>query len=739
MSLTLGLHSALSGLSVAQKGIDLTSNNIANVNTEGYTKKIFTQESIVVEGRGAGVSTTSYKRNVDESLLKDLLQSGTTLGALSAKNSYLGKLEDYFGDPESNTSVSHYVTNMITAFQSLATDVSDITTQTEAIDAAQQLTERMNALSEQIQSLRLDADKQISEDVDEINSLLEKIDELNDQIVRTDNIGAYSSDDYKDQRDSALNRLGQLIDISYFTRTTGEVVILTTGGKTLLDKDPVTVSHQEASMFSSTTSYSGGTVNGIYAGKYDITTEIKSGEIGGLLEMRDEILPKLQAELDELSSSFITEVNAIHNQGTTYPDTPYAITGTRTFIDTTTNNGTTPAQSISIDDGDVRITLFNDDGSQYATTTLKGDLGFASGVIYDASGHDPDTMCQTIQDWLRDPTGPNLTTATVKVDDNGKLSIDLGNSDYGIGFLDTATSILGSEAQDATIGFDANGDGTNDQTYSGFSSFFGLNDFFIVDSETCYYDSSILSLDYNPHMTTNTTLQFSNAEEGVNFGSVAIYPYDTITSIGNRINSDVSLEDKVKAELVQEGAGYRIRITGENGEQLEITEAVPQTGLLSKLGMEPSEAVAATSFHVRNDIAASPGKVSSGSVLYDSGSGEYFLSSADNSVATKMAEKLSSNITFESAGGITTNTMSFAEYSSSIISKTATLIDNNQSLMDSQSALTDSLTIKAAEISDVNLDEELSQLIVYQQSYSAAAKVISTLVEMLDTLNDMVR
>ena len=158
--------------------------------------------------------------------------------------------------------------------------------------------------------------------------------------------------------------------------------------------------------------------------------------------------------------------------------------------------GTSTTQGISIDEGDVRITIFNDDGSQYATTTLKGDLGFSSGAIYDASGFDTATMCQTIQDWLRDPTGPNLSAATVKIDDNGKLSIDLGDSDYGIGFLDTSSSILGSDAQDATIGFDANGDGTSDQTYQGFSNFFGLNDFFIVDSETCYYDSSIIPLDF---------------------------------------------------------------------------------------------------------------------------------------------------------------------------------------------------------------------------------------------------
>ena len=51
-----------------------------------------------------------------EVITKDLLQSGTTLGALTAKNSYLNRLQDYFGDPESNTSISHYVTNLQTAF-----------------------------------------------------------------------------------------------------------------------------------------------------------------------------------------------------------------------------------------------------------------------------------------------------------------------------------------------------------------------------------------------------------------------------------------------------------------------------------------------------------------------------------------------------------------------------------------------------------------------------------------------
>ena len=72
MSLNLVLTSAISGLSTAQAGLDVVSNNIANVNTEGYTRKVFVPESVVLSGQGAGVRIGDIINNVDQNLLRDL-------------------------------------------------------------------------------------------------------------------------------------------------------------------------------------------------------------------------------------------------------------------------------------------------------------------------------------------------------------------------------------------------------------------------------------------------------------------------------------------------------------------------------------------------------------------------------------------------------------------------------------------------------------------------------------------
>ena len=75
MSLNLALTSAVSGLNTAQAGLDVNSNNIANGNTEGYTRKQFVAESVILAGRGAGVRLSDIINHVDQSLLKDLLFS----------------------------------------------------------------------------------------------------------------------------------------------------------------------------------------------------------------------------------------------------------------------------------------------------------------------------------------------------------------------------------------------------------------------------------------------------------------------------------------------------------------------------------------------------------------------------------------------------------------------------------------------------------------------------------------
>src|SRR3954471_20969284 len=97
MSLTLALSSAISGLSTAQAGLDVISNNIANVNTEGYTRKVFVPESVVLAGTGAGVQIGDITNRVDQNLLKDMRTQHSAVGLLQTSNSYYQRVQDTFG------------------------------------------------------------------------------------------------------------------------------------------------------------------------------------------------------------------------------------------------------------------------------------------------------------------------------------------------------------------------------------------------------------------------------------------------------------------------------------------------------------------------------------------------------------------------------------------------------------------------------------------------------------------
>ena len=110
------------------------------------------------------------------------------------------------------------------------------------------------------------------------------------------------------------------------------------------------------------------------------------------------------------------------------------LTGTRTFIDP-------DKQQIKIAEGDVRFVIFDTNGKQVATTSLKGGIGFDSGSISE--------MAQEIQDWLRSADGPNLPQAEVGVDKNGKLFINTGDSNYTFSIIDEAGSAAGTAQQPA--------------------------------------------------------------------------------------------------------------------------------------------------------------------------------------------------------------------------------------------------------------------------------------------------
>ena len=730
MSLISGLSTSLTGMKAAQSQLDLVSRNIANVDTVGYTRKTAAQSNVISNGTPLGVSVSQSQRLVDEGLLKSYLATSSLGANQSAKYNYLSKAETLLGTPQGNNSIAANVSSLQSAFATFANDVTSSASKYNLLNQAMAITERLNQLSLELQSLRGQADTQIAADVENINTLLDKIDNYNDEIVKYNILGYDGRADLEDQRDQALRELSQYIDISYFKRESGAIVVQTTSGITLLDNDPHKLSHNGVAQTNPTTTYANGGIGGIYVDNKDITQSIKGGELKGLIDIRDETLSSLQTQLDELSAALKTQINQVHNQGTAFPNTPDVLTGTKTFI----QNKDNPAldaypQRIAFENGDVRLSIFDEEGKQVATTTLVGGLGFSNGSVSE--------MMQEIQDWLVSPTGANLPQAKVYMTQEGKLVMDTGNSEYGLSILDEASSTAGSDKKNVTVRFDNNADGIYDTSTEGFSNFFGMNDFFVDDGYDSTYDSKVLPLNANLGINDISIISFSNDVNGLNFGTITVTPNDSLSDIVNSINTNPAFKGTIRASLVPNGNGYMLRIEDLSGGQLEMAE-LQGDNLLGRLGISPSSAGMSMDIDVRNDLKTNPDKISASTPIYSSTTGTYSLNAAANDVAVSMSKVFDTSYNFKQSGTIAQTQTTLANYASTFVGNIASQTSNAKAAYEYQAELGTSIATKEATLSGVDLDEELGQMIIFQQTYAACAQAFTASKEILDMLLNIV-
>lgn len=740
-TITLALRTAQSGLLVNQQALGAISDNIANVNSPGYSRKIVNIEQRVVGGSGAGVQLSELTRVIDEGLVKSLRLETGTYQRLRSQQSYYERIQETFGSPNDNTSISHILNNFASSIETLAVSPDKTLELSEFVRQGQEVALKLQAMSETIQELRVQADAEIAAEVREVNNLTAKIADLNDKIIRNKTVSNDVSD-LRDQRDQALDELAGFIDIRYFVRGDGDVVVFSSAGRTLVDNVAFEFTHSPASSVTPTTTHAEGDLGGIYLGAQmpgnDITNELRGGSLGGLVEQRDTILTDMQSQLDELAAMLRDTVNQIHNRGATFPGLQ-SMTGSRDFLNTT-DAANTRSQTIKLDPtggaDDVAIVLVDGDGNQSAATTLNTIM---TGAGFSARGATNDwtiaDVAATMETWLQ---GNGAAGASVAIDGTGHFAIDLNSTNLNLAFRDQTATANGSPQEDAEIGFDADGDGTVDETVKGFANFFGLNDFFVDNAGRNIHESDVINAGFK---SAGTTLRFVDGTATLPLSAtsvtVAIPAGATLQQIAAAINAGVP---NISASVIPDGAGYRLRIAHDDGRDFDVTES-GAGGLLSTLGMHNADVRVAGQLAVRGDIMNSPTLVSRGTVQWDANlgsAGQYYTSVGDDSAIQALAERISTVNSFDAAGGLGSLQVNFAEYGASILSRSASLADNNESDANSQRALTESLQNKSDNIRGVNLDEEMADLIRFEQAYSAAARLIGVIQNMFDALDQAV-
>ena len=154
MSLTNIFNIATSGMRVAQTGLRTTSDNIANVNTEGFTRRIVDQQAIVIDGAGAGVEVAAVRRAADLYLQRASLSASSEAGRATMVATFLDHAQALFGDPSTSESVFSGLDEVFTAFSAAGSDPASQLRRNSAITAVQDFFTDAKELSVELSAIR---------------------------------------------------------------------------------------------------------------------------------------------------------------------------------------------------------------------------------------------------------------------------------------------------------------------------------------------------------------------------------------------------------------------------------------------------------------------------------------------------------------------------------------------------------------------------------------------------------
>jgi flagellar hook-associated protein 1 FlgK len=683
MSLSIALQNAVSGLQLNQRSLDVTAQNVANVNTPGYSRKIVNQQAVVIAGQGAGVEISSIERRVNEFILRDMRTQNSAMNDYQQRSEFYSRMQDLFGAPGSDISLGYTIADLSSRIQALAVSPDNSALMTEITSRAKLIAQQFNEIASEIESLRLEADTNISTAVDAINTQLSRIQDLNIRIAENEALGLGTSE-LRDQRDVAVNKISEHMNINYFERTNGELVIFTNSGRPLLDRTALTLTHNSVSSIDPQITWDAGSVDGIDLNGTDITSEITSGSIAGWIAVRDQILPDLHSQFEELAQTFAHEFNAIHNDGVGYPGLAI-MTGTREIAATDTPDWT----------GTVRVAVVDD-----------------AGVVQEFSDIDL-SLLATTNDFV---TAINaMTNATATINANGNLVLDASGS-FNIAINEMTSAV--------TVG---------NQTL-GLSEFFGLNDFFVQPNNYDVYMTS-------QQGSTATALANGNLTFTGAFGTsvIAVTAGDSFATIAAAINADATLTAaNISASVVADGSGYRLRIEDGDSDNFFVSDSGT---FISTMDLKAREPGVASSVFVRSDILLDPSRISRGELSSSAtlAVSDVGVTSGGQAVAERLANLFDTTFSFDEVGQLPDSTKTLANYATAILALNSTQAQNVTDTFATKTFLHDNLEEKARTVSAVNLDEEMANMIMLENAYSASARVITTTSELFDELMNIAR
>ncbi len=305
------LSIGVSGLSASKRALTTTGHNIANVNTEGYSRQRVVDGTREPERAGAGwlgtgVRTNAIERAYNEFTVAQVRSTQSSASELATYTHYASAVDDIYADPA--VGLAPVIQDFFNAAQGVADDPASVAARQSMLSNARTLADRFHFLDRRNQDLRGQVDRDMAKAVDSINTLAENIANINSAIIDA-RAGSNNRppNDLLDQRDRMLDELSRQVDLTAFEQDDGALNVFIGNGQTLvlgsrsrsLETRPNALDPRKSEVVYADGSSAGQVISGALGG----------GELGGMLRFRRELLDDAENQLGLIAMGIAERVN----------------------------------------------------------------------------------------------------------------------------------------------------------------------------------------------------------------------------------------------------------------------------------------------------------------------------------------------------------------------------------------------------------------------------------------------
>ena len=454
------LSTSVSGLIAFQNALAVTSNNVANVDTPGYSEEtpVFTAEpgeSTGVGYFGAGVDISSVTRNYSELLATQMRTSQSSYSNFNTYATTAAQVDNMLSD--TNTGLSTQLQSFSNSLQTLANSPTLAASGTAVISAAQSLTQSVQGYASQLTSIDQNVEGQITSNIQEINTLASNIATDNGQIAQVSGSGQ-PPNSLLDQRDSLIDTLSQYVSVNTATQSDGSLDVFIGNGQSLVSGSTAQTLTAIPNQYNPTQFDVGLTTAGSSGAPLDITGAISGGSLGGLIAVRSQVIDPTLNSLGQISVGIANIVNQQQAAGLTQSGTPgqplFAVggvqvsgsadnTGTATVTATRTDLSALTTDNYTLSDAAGNWQLYDQTSGQTVAMTGTGtaaDPFLAAGLSIVVNGNANSGDSYLVEPTATAAAGFNvLLTSPTQIASGAAVQTGAATANTGTGTIAAAT------------------------------------------------------------------------------------------------------------------------------------------------------------------------------------------------------------------------------------------------------------------------------------------------------------